>query len=68
MKHKPEIGQAGAEVTPIEVTPEMIEAGVDVAMSYTVEEMTEEGQPLRDALVAIYLAMRSRSHFPENGY
>ena len=28
MKHTPEIGQAGAEVTVIEVTPEMVEAGV----------------------------------------
>ena len=68
MKRRPENGQAGAEVTAIEVTPEMIEAGVDVVMSYTEEELTREGQPLRDALVAIYSAMRSLSHIPENGH
>ena len=34
MKNKPEIGQAGAEVTAIEVTPEMIEAGIAAAREW----------------------------------
>ena len=34
MKDKPENGQAGAEVTPIEVTPEMTEAGSMELLDY----------------------------------
>ena len=34
MERKPEIGPAGAEVTPIEVTPEGIEAGIAAAREW----------------------------------
>jgi len=34
MKHKPENGQAGAE---IEITPEMIKAGRDEIVGYSIE-------------------------------
>ena len=51
MKHKPENVQAGAEVTPIEVSPEMIEAGRRVFDDWMVAWNYWEGGFPGDAVV-----------------
>ncbi len=55
MKRKPEIGQAGAEVTPIEVTPEMRRAGV-VELGCLDQGWEDPDEALRRVLVAVFRA------------
>ena len=61
MKHKPEIGQAGAEVASMEVTPEMIEAGFCVLLDYDRDDAYS-----REVIEKVYRAMRKLEPQPRH--
>ena len=53
MKRKPENGQTGVKVTPIEVTPEMIEAGTEFVMNFFPAEWGRRGPIERSEAKAV---------------